>query len=287
MEEAGGSVRVWACGRVCVCQLCLALSSSRAALWPGPPVSKQTRRNMLRARPSPQGPPPRSKAAGHNASRWLSLPHSESMATPSGRQAAALKKKGKKTQKNPHWPPSSVELAKMKKKRKVLDWVWVFFFHLFFCAASVLYDTSTSCHLLSLLWESEGGGVCCFGCCEWQQSESCRLNQCLASEGNNVNERKQSANSKLTDFSSSMLLAGAVLRTPSGWFPLPDSTFTHAALLCSDRPSAALETVEVSFHCRGSYRCHGSSEVWSMNLYNGNKTRVSLDIKHIPRSSNI
>lgn len=24
---------------------------------------------------------------------------------------------------------------------------------------SVLYDTSTSCHLLSLLWESEGGRV--------------------------------------------------------------------------------------------------------------------------------
>lgn len=183
MEEAGGSVRVWACGCVCVCQLCLALSSSRAALWPGPPVSKQTRRNMLRARPSPQGPPLRSKAAGHNASRWPSLPHSESMATPSGRQAAALKKRGEKNLKKS--PLTSIlGWARQNEKKKVLDWVWGFFFHLcFLCNERIVWHEHELSFAQLVVGKRRRWG-CCFSCCEWQQSESCRLNQCFASECN-------------------------------------------------------------------------------------------------------
>lgn len=72
------------------------------------------------------------------------------------------KKEGKNLKKSPL--TSILGWARQNEKKKFWIECEIFFFTCFFCAMSVLYDTSTSCHLLSLLWESEGGGVCCFSC---------------------------------------------------------------------------------------------------------------------------
>lgn len=119
----------------------------RSARWPSPPVSKQTRRNMLRARPSLQAPLPRSKAAGHNASRWPCR-LAQRTGTLSGCQATK-----KKFQKSPLTP--SLACARQKTATAVFG---SNAFSFIFLCDGVLCDTSMSCHLLSLLWRA---GVLC------------------------------------------------------------------------------------------------------------------------------